>query len=148
MEHQHDHLFDIQIDQQTQSYLGESAKWGKFLSIVGFIMCGLLIVFALFFGSFIAEAMKNMEGGAAIGGGFLTTLYIIIAAIFFFPCYYLYNYSTKLQVALRSNDQLAFTTAFKNLKSCLKFIGIYTIVMLCFYALGLVLVFGAALVSR
>jgi hypothetical protein len=148
MEQQREHLFDIQIDPQTQAYLGESARWGKFLSIVGFIMCGLMVIVALFAGRYMANSLRGVEGMAEFSGGAFTAAYLIVAAIWFFPCLYLYNYSTRLQMALRGNDQFAFTTAFKNLKSCLKFMGVCTIIGLCFYALFFLIMVGATVVSR
>lgn len=35
---------DLQVSPQAQSYLAESAKWGKFLAIMGFILCGIMIL--------------------------------------------------------------------------------------------------------
>ena len=49
-----EHLFDLQVDQQSISYLGEIARWAKFLSIVGFVVCGVMIIFALFAGSILS----------------------------------------------------------------------------------------------
>ena len=39
---------DLQVTPQAQSYLTESAKWGKFLAIMGFIFCGLMVILAFF----------------------------------------------------------------------------------------------------
>ena len=110
MEQTNQNLFDLQIDHQSNSFLSEAAKWGKFLSIMGFIFCGLIVVIALFAGTLIASMMSGFGGsdagaGAAVGGGIITFVYIVIALIYFFPCLYLFNFASKMQAALRSNQQ-------------------------------------------
>ncbi len=36
--------FLLQVDSGNTAYLAEAAKWAKFLSIIGFITCGLLLL--------------------------------------------------------------------------------------------------------
>ena len=50
MDQQNQNLFELQLDQPSAAYLGEAAKWAKFLAIIGFIFCGLMILAALFMG--------------------------------------------------------------------------------------------------
>jgi len=150
MEQTNQNLFDLQIDHQSNSYLSEAAKWGKFLAIMGFIFCGLLVIVALFAGTLMASMMSGFGGndaastGAAVGGGVLTFVYIVYALIYFFPCLYLFNFSSKMQAALRANQQDALNTSFRNLKACFKFLGILMIIMLAFMVLGIIIAIGAA----
>ncbi|MBS1666177.1 MAG: hypothetical protein JST58_02260 [Bacteroidetes bacterium] len=147
-------LFDLQIDQQTNSYLGETAKWTKFLSILGFIFCGIFVIVGIFFGSVIGALFSGKLPGAEMSsapgaGGFgalFAIIYILLALLYFFPCFYLYNFSSKMQIALRNNDQSQLNNSFKNLKSCFKFLGILTIVILSFYVLAIIfsIIAGAA----
>jgi len=146
-----ENLFELQVDQQSISYLGETARWAKFLSIVGFVVCGIMILFALFFGSIMSTFSKLGSGSdsfsSAMGAGYsygLTVVYLIIALLYFFPCLYLFNFSSKMQAALRNNDQINLNAAFGNLKSCFKFVGILTIVVLSFYLLGTIVVVSVA----
>jgi uncharacterized membrane protein (DUF485 family) len=151
-----ENLFELQVDQQSISYLGETARWAKFLSIVGFVVCGIMIVFALFFGSIMSTISRIGSGSdsfsSAMGVGYssyaLTGVYIIIALLYFFPCLYLFNFSSKMQMALRNNDQINLNAALGNLKSCFKFVGILTIVVLSFYLLGTVVVVSVASLMR
>src|SRR5665647_1268109 len=39
---------DLQVSASAQSFLSDSARWGKFLAIIGFIFCGFMIVIAFF----------------------------------------------------------------------------------------------------
>ena len=149
MEQTSENLFDLQIDHQSNSYLSEAAKWGKFLSIMGFIFCGLFVIVALFAGTYIATSMRgfgNTSSGAGVmGGGIVTVLYIIIALVYFFPCLYLFNFSSKMQAALRGNQQDVLNMAFRNLKSCFKFLGVLMIIMLCFWILAIIIGIGATM---
>jgi hypothetical protein len=147
------HLFELQVDQQGISYLSETARWAKFLSIVGFVICGLMLVAALFAGSLMASFSRfgrgdAMQGAMGMGGAFFSLIYIVITLLCFFPCLYLYNFSGKLQHALSNNDQTSLNISFSHLKSCLKFIGILTIVILSFYALAVLAVVSVSSMMR
>jgi hypothetical protein len=142
-------LFDLQLDQQSSDYLGETARWAKFLSIIGFILCGLLVILGVFMGSFIAGSLSssmNFGPASMLGGGFFTFLYVAFALVYFFPCLYLYQFSSKMRVALQNNDQVMLNTSLRSLKSCFKYFGILAIVVLGLYALALVAgILGAAI---
>ena len=121
------------ITHESREYLRESAKWGKFLAIVGFVFVGIIALLALFAGSMLGGAMGR-EMGFAGGGIFITILYLGLAAVYFFPCLYLFNFSNKAKLALLTNSNAGMTEALKNLKSMFKFMGIFTIVILSLYA--------------
>jgi hypothetical protein len=142
-------LFDLQVDHETMSYLGETARWAKFFAIVGFIGIGLLVLFGVFAGSILSSTFFSRYGfGSGMGAGFgflMAVIYIGVAVLYFFPCLYLFNFATKMQVALRSNDQVQLNTSFRNLKSCYKFMGILLIITLAFYGLAFIfMIIGAA----
>ena len=148
MEIQDNSAVALNIGVDARTYLAETAKWGKFLSILGFIGCGLMVVFGLFAGSIFAT-LGNFGGrglgGRELGAGFgvlFAVIYIALAALYFFPCLFLYRYSTYMQGALRRNDMPALDTSFQNLKSLFKFMGIMMIIALAFYALALIIGLG------
>jgi hypothetical protein len=149
-------LFELHIDAPSSAYLSETAKWAKFFAILGFIFCGLIVCAAFFAGS-IMSALSGMNrygtettgAATAIGGAFLAILYIAIALLYFFPCLFLFRFATKMKAALRTNDQEQLATSFKNLKSCFRFMGILTIIVLSIYVLVLIFaIIGAAAGSR
>ncbi len=148
MEQNETTLFKLEIEGSSSRFLSETAKWAKFLSIVGFILCGLLVILALFMGTLMGTTFSQIEGAGLLGGGmsiFVTLFYLIIAVLYFFPCLYLFRFSNKMKGALIENNQVEMTSAFENLKSCFKFMGIMTIVILSLYALAILFaVMGAA----
>jgi len=120
------------FNSEIKSYLAETARWGKFLAIVGFVAIGLMALGGIFFGSVLA----NLTGGVGlISPMFITMMYLILAALYFFPVLYLFRFSTKMQVALRSDNEAELTSSFQNLKSLYKFMGILTAIILGIYAL-------------
>ena len=120
-------------DNEIRSYLLETARWGKFLAIVGYVGVVFLFVFAI----------VMMAGFSALGSisetdvpmGWFGIIYLIMALIYFFPVNYLFRFSDKMKFGLEANDRQAITTGFMNLKSLYKFMGIFTIVILSMYAL-------------
>ena len=122
-------LFELQVDSTVQSYLGETARWAKFLAIMGFIGCGICALIGIFAGSVIGASM-NAFGGRSGMGGLVTAIYLAMAVLLFLPCLYTYNFGSRMQVAIRSNDQEQLTQSFRNLKSHYKYMGILTIVYL------------------
>jgi hypothetical protein len=139
MDQQNQNLFDLHMDQQSFNYFGEAAKWAKFIAIIGFVFCGLMVVVALFAGTIFASMFSAMgsTGMGMVGGGAFTVVYLIFAALWFFPCLYLFRFATQMQSAIQSNEQNKLQLSIRNLKSYFRFLGILFIVILSFYALGI-----------
>jgi Family of unknown function (DUF5362) len=140
-------LFDLHLDQSSINYLGEVARWCRFLSIIGFIYCGLMVLFGVFFGTIISMMTPMMGQDSAamstIGSGFLGIVIIVVSLLLFFPAYYLFNFSTKMKRAILHNEQPVLAESLKNLKSFFKFYGILVIVVLSFY----ILIFAAGIIG-
>jgi hypothetical protein len=144
-------LFEFGIDQASRAHLSEAAKWAKFLAIVGFIMCGLIVVVAIFAGSIFTMMSGSYNDGyrssARLTGGmgaFVAIFYIGFAILFFFPYLFLFRFANHMKNALNSNEQLTLNASFQNLKIMFRYVGILTIVMLSFYALGIIMIILSA----
>ena len=81
------------------------------------------------------NASKSPLVGMGIG-----VLYLVFSGLYFIPVNYLYKFSTQTKQALFDKDFRVLEFAFKNLKSLMKFTGIFTIVIIALYAL---IFFGA-----
>jgi len=126
------------LSNQAFGFLKEVKMWSKFLSIIGFVMIGLLVVIAIGAGTILA----NLGGGAgAAPAGLLTVIYLLIALLYFFPTYYLFQFSNNMGKAYKTNSSSYVTEAFKNLKSSFKFVGIMTLIFVIIYA-GILLIAG------
>lgn len=135
---------DFRLDTQIQQDLESTAKWGRFLAIVGFIMTGLLVFLSFFVGAILNiasnQSRNELPGLSGASSALITVMYLIIAVIYFFPCYYLYQFSSKMLRALPMRDEPLLKNSFQQLKNLFRFMGIITIVILCLYGL---IFFGA-----
>ena len=128
---------DLGLTTAAKAFLKESAGWTKFISIVGFVFLGLIVIIALFAGSLMGAAMEA-SGMAMMGGAFITVIYLAITVLYFFPIYYLFQFSSKMKAALQNQSSELLEQAFSNLKSHYKFMGILLIIACAFYAIALI----------
>ena len=132
------------LSEQAQKMLRETAKWTRFLSIMGFIGLGFMVIAGLMLPAMMARmpdasGMGGMPMAGIFAGGFLTVLYLGMALLYFFPIYNMYKFSNAMQSGLDNGDENMVTQAFGNLKFVFKFMGIVTLVILAIYAIILLL---------
>ncbi|TDD97388.1 hypothetical protein [Flavobacterium cellulosilyticum] len=135
--------FELQLNESAKGFLKETAKWAYFLSILGFIGVGLMVVLAVFAGTIFGVIGHMMPGMGMFGSGIgivISIFYLLIAALYFFPVYYLYKFASNAKKAFLNIDSELLSTSFKYLKSHYKFIGIMMISIMCLY--GLIIVFA------
>jgi uncharacterized membrane protein len=110
----------FELSEKAQVFLKEIAKWSCFLSILGFVFIGLIVLLAFFIGTIfskltsISAVMKPVMG---IGTGFFSLIYLLIALLYFFLIYYLFQFSSKIKIAFRDNDIDHLNASFEYLKS-------------------------------
>ncbi|HET6768473.1 MAG TPA: DUF5362 family protein [Chitinophagaceae bacterium] len=144
-------LFGFGIDTASRAHLSEAARWAKFLAVIGFIVCALIVIVGIFAGSFLSmmPGVYNDEyrGSPALTGGlaaFLAVFYIGLAILFFFPYLFLFRFANQMKSALNTNDQQTLNSSFQNLKIMFRYVGILTIILLSFYALAILMVIVTA----
>jgi len=136
-------LEQLTLTSRAKEFLKETAKWCKFLSILGFLGLGLLFLSSFFISTIYASMPQSTSIPFNLGTA-MTIFYIIMIAIYIFPLYYLHQFSVKLKKALTSKDDEVLANAFEMLKSHYKFVGVFTIIMLSIYILaGIVGLMGA-----
>jgi len=143
--------FELQLDSTAKDFLKETAKWAYFLSIIGFIGIGFLLLFAIFAGTIFSTMGSSMPGMGAYGSSFgaaIGAVYFVMAALYFFPVYYLFKFSSNAKKAFRDNDSVALTESFGYLKSHYKFFGILMIILLAIYALFFVFAILGGIMGR
>ncbi len=125
----------FQFSPQVKSFLKETAKWAKFISIVGFVFIGLMVIFAMFAGALFSSFSSDLGADFPFPPFLFSAIYLILAAIGFFPILYLYRFANNMQIALSRGDQDVLQSSFENLKAHYKFYGIMLAIVLGFYAL-------------
>ena len=140
-----------QLTPEAISYLLNAAKWGKFLSILGFICLIFVLLTGVIFGlvfSLMADKLEAMGGfSMSIPPFWMVFSCIAISVIGFIPISFLNSFSNNITRSVRNNDNAALTLAAKRLKNFFAFIGIYTIVIIAFYLFLLVVAAITAMLS-
>ncbi|WP_297804065.1 DUF5362 family protein [uncultured Polaribacter sp.] len=128
-------LEQLTLTSTSKSFLKETAKWTNFLSILGFILITLMLVLAAFSTTIFNMVAKMQPGIPESLGLSLAITYLVLSIIYFFPVYYLLQFSRKMKKALITKNNETLASAFEKLKSHYKFIGVFTIITLSLYAL-------------
>ncbi|QNM86517.1 hypothetical protein H9W90_05200 [Polaribacter pectinis] len=139
-------LEQLTLTSSAKSFLRETAKWCKFLSILGFVFVGIMIIASFFIGS-LYNNMPQAQGMPFDFRAMMTGMYLVLGLIYIFPIYYLYQFSVKMKKALISKDDEVLAKAFEMLKSHYKFVGVLAIILLSLYVLAIVIGLIAALSS-
>lgn len=127
----------IEIEQQTLDQLNTARKWAMFLSIVGFIFLGLLLIMGLIAGTFL-KIFNSGGQGVGIPEVFVFIFMLLLAIIYFFPVLFLFRFSKLTSLAIQSLDKQVLHKAFANLKYYFVYIGVLIILVLAFYFIVLV----------
>jgi hypothetical protein len=139
-------VFSFGIDETAKGYMLETARWAKFLAIVGFVAIGLLGLLALvaIFSSAITGSLDSQYGSFS-GRGIQALLFALMAIFYFFPTYFLFRFSTLIKPALLSFDQHGFNKALSHLRNAFRFIGVLMLIVLGLYAMVFIIfILGAA----
>lgn len=127
----------IELLPEGVKQLDEARKWSLFLSILGFIGIGFMLIAALLMSiifNFIPD--KDFPGGFGL---ILALVYLVLGGLYFFPVLYLFQFSQKSKQAVKDHNSSFLVEAFGKLKSHYKFIGIMSIVMMVLYPVIMIL---------
>lgn len=133
--------FEMKVNESAKTFLQETAKWAYFLSILGYIGIGIIVVAGLFTGTLFSTMGKMNPALGMMGASFgiiMAVVYFLLAALYFFPVHYLNKFASNAKVACATNDSEKLVMSFQYLKSHYKFIGIMTIVVFSLYLLMIV----------
>ncbi|MGB0837429.1 MAG: hypothetical protein ACPGRE_04965 [Flavobacteriaceae bacterium] len=133
----------LELNQLSINHLIKTSKWAKFLSIMGFIMTGIMVLAAigmLFFSGTTSSAL-----GMGVQGILFSVIYLIMALIYAYPCYLLLKFSNNVSESISNGDSGQLEQALKNQSDMYTFFGIFTIIILAIYLIGIVIALGGAL---
>ena len=80
---------ELKLTPLSLDYLNQTRKWTYFLSIVGFVSCGLIALIGLFFGTFMSfmdEFSNDLNRRTSLPSGalfFITVIYLVLAFLIF-----------------------------------------------------------------
>ncbi|MCD0489220.1 DUF5362 family protein [Pedobacter sp. MC2016-14] len=137
------------ITEDIRSYIYDTAKWTRFLAVIGFVFSAFTAMFA-FSAPGILSTLATVEPTnplLQLGSEALMLIFLIFALLYFYPSLLLFNFASAAKNAVLYADQEGLSTAMNKLKSFFKFWGVLMMVLILFYLFAILLsiVGGAAL---
>jgi len=126
----------LTISQNGINSLSIIKKWSFFLSIVGFVLSGVMIIIGILM-AFLGDKFSKMEHGASFPSVIFLIMYSIIGIVYFFPSFYLLKFSQNTKTAIETGTESSIDNSFKYLQSFFTFAGVLTIISIAFMLLGL-----------
>ena len=125
------------ITEDIRSYIYDTAKWTKFLSVVGFVFAAMIALSAFGTAAFLKTLGAVSPGNplVQIGSTVLTVVYLLLALLQFYPSFLMFKFSTAATQAVLFADQASLSVAMAKMKSFFKFWGVITIAFISFYIL-------------
>ncbi|MDJ0839426.1 MAG: DUF5362 family protein [Acidobacteriota bacterium] len=129
--------------------LRKTRPWVLFISIIGFIFAGFLLIMALIvmavggIGGFTSE----LPGLGAFGGILIGLVYAVAALFYIFPSLFLFRYAAAIRRLLNTGSASDMEEALSYQKSFWRLVGIMVLVVFALYALLLGLMFLGAVIG-
>ncbi len=144
--HDGDSALDADSSDPAHAAILESLKktrpWVMFLSILGYLAAGLMVLMGLFMmmaGSAMTKAVATGPLGSV--APFLAFIYIAFGGVYLIPSTLLWRYAEGIRKYSRSGGSMQeLAGAIEKQTSFWRFVGIMTAVLLVLYVLGIFLV--------
>jgi len=117
--------------------LEATRKWTLFLSILGFVFIGLMLLMSVFFLSIFRGIGLPLELPTTLPMFSIIPM-LIVMVIYFFPIFYLFQFSRFSKIAVANRDEASLARALKFLKLHYQFMGILAIIGIGIYALAII----------
>ena len=130
-------IFSLEIDEHAKHTFIEMARWTKFLSIMGFIFLGLMLLGGVAI-AMLASSLPSSSPFAIFGPMGTLAYFLVIVAVTFYPVYALMKFSTGIKPALNNQDKFRFNAALTSLKNTFKYYGILMIAFIGLYGIIIV----------
>jgi hypothetical protein len=136
----------LSMSSEAMEFLYSTAKWAKFLSILGLVGLGLLVLMGFSMGAlmnFIPGANESLPPFMSIIFGFL---YLVIAGVYLYPLIAMLKFANFSKTAYLDSNSENLTEAFRNIKGSFQYVGILTVIGLALNLISVffMLIFGLA----
>ena len=126
---------------RTVQLMRATKPWVRFLSIIGFIMCGLMLLAG------VAFAAICVLGRATTQGIVIAVVYPIMSLIYLYPTVCLFQYASRIGTFLSQGSSESLDHALEAQKNFWRFVGILTVIVLCLYAVAIAVAILVTLVA-
>ena len=131
----------LMITEDIRSYIYDTAKWTRFLAVVGFVFSAFMAISAFSSNAIISSvaALDPANPMVQLGSGGLMVMFLIFALLYFYPSLMLFNFASAAKNAVLYADQEGLGIAMSKLKSFFKFWGVLMMTLILFYLFAFVL---------
>lgn len=135
-------VFELGIDETAKAYMLQTARWTRFMAIMGFVGTGLMILVAVFIAmnaedfnrGFSSRAGADFDASYRVGYRVGTLIcYLALIVLYLYPIICLFKFSKNIKAALLTNNTQQFNTAMKHQRNMWRFMGILMIVLIGLY---------------
>ncbi|MBS1771714.1 MAG: hypothetical protein JST82_02550 [Bacteroidetes bacterium] len=131
---------ELLLDETGKALLLETARWAKFLSIIGFIFIFFYLMGGIAFVNAIVTSPESSTVLKGIGITGVVCLYALIGFIAIYPLYALFAFASKTKKAIKNIDTMTLNSALRMHKNYYLYNGILTIIFIGLYALVFLLI--------
>ena len=125
----------FELTSASLNNLDTTRKWTLFISILGFILLGILVIFGFSLGFFL-ERMDVDTDLAPFPYFLFGFIYLLFGVIYFFPILYLYKFSINAKRSIVGNDSALMAHAFRFLRDHYIYIGVLMAIGTVIYVLS------------
>lgn len=125
--------------------LVQTRPWVRFLAVLGFISTGFMVL-----GALVVLVVPGFPPGGGVPGALkvgMALVYLSIAGVHLPPALFLYRYASHIQALQASAGAGDLERALAAQKSFWRYVGILALVVLCLYALIIVVALVAGLAA-
>ena len=126
---------ELKVTSHMIDSMRSTRPWTMFLSIVGFISVGFMVLAAMIIMVVGSVLTQHFDGFPA---ALMGIMYIVMSFFYLVPSIYLFRYSSAIGRFLDSMAASEMESALAYQKSFWKFLGIVAIIMMAFAILGIV----------
>ncbi|GAA4454621.1 hypothetical protein [Rurimicrobium arvi] len=131
-----DIIFGDKLTEQGKRYLQETARWTRFLAIIGFVAIGFMALAMLAF--VLTGATKQLfSKDEALSVSLLTGLIALVfmISVYWYPTLMLFRFSKYIKAGIADSNPGQLELAFRCQRNFFKFCGIIILIFLVLYAL-------------
>ena len=138
------------VSEKMKADLLSSAKWAKFLCIIGCIGLVFMVLAGIGMIALGGFVSSHVPGGGAGLGAPMGVFYLILAVIYIYPLIKGFQFANATKAACLSNNEGELARGIDGMRCWLKFCGILTIIYLviCVLALLIGIIAGFAAASQ
>jgi hypothetical protein len=123
-------LLSLNVDYDAGIVLRETARWTKFIAIVGIIGVVIMLLALALAGTYLINLYSQMFPGIHEFAGAIIFIVFIVIAILGFMVFLLYRFSTLIKRGIETQDQSIFNRGLNSLKIYFIISGVFAILSL------------------